>query len=305
MGRGRSVYPHAQLIKGKRHETPTWGVLLASLAAAAIAAGAAQASQLIDRNATQVSMKANAKGEQPHTTARRQGEARARLGSRERDCSDRMQAGGVQARLLGRGTASITARHWDVFNGACLSVRGLRCVERCRVQGGRRRWACSPGSPPRLRGRRHRDAAGVGTEALALGRRSAGALADDRLGVSQVRPRPSGRTPTTARGSSFKSTSGAPLDSFGRNIYVDVHLAYGAGWKRDNSFLTHKVKGSFCYGFYPHGSHPAGRLRYRATAKVGRRGRDVAGESPARTTQRRTALQQRASALAILRCKPN
>ena len=39
------------------------GVLLASLAAAAIAAGAAQASQLIDRNATQVSMKVNAKGE--------------------------------------------------------------------------------------------------------------------------------------------------------------------------------------------------------------------------------------------------
>jgi hypothetical protein len=68
----------------------------------------------------------------------------------------------------------------------------------------------------------------------------------------------------------FKSTSsGMPLDSFGRNIYVDTFSSvYGAGWKRDNSFLTHKQKGSFCYGFYPHGSHPAGNgTQYRATAE--------------------------------------
>jgi len=60
-----------------------------------------------------------------------------------------------------------------------------------------------------------------------------------------------------------------PLDSFGRNIYVDTfNSAYGAGWRRDNSFLTHKVKGSFCYGFFPHSSHPAGKgVRYRATAE--------------------------------------
>ena len=44
--------------------------------------------------------------------------------------------------------------------------------------------------------------------------------------------------------------------------------ARGHGWKRDNSFLTHKAKGSFCYGFYPHGSHPAGKgTKYRATAE--------------------------------------
>jgi len=39
------------------------GLLVAALTAAAIAAGAAQASQLIDRNATQVSLESNAKGE--------------------------------------------------------------------------------------------------------------------------------------------------------------------------------------------------------------------------------------------------
>lgn len=65
----------------------------------------------------------------------------------------------------------------------------------------------------------------------------------------------------------FKSTSsGDPLDSFGRNVYVDTfNSAYGPGWKRENSFLTHGPKGSFCYGFYPHGSTPAGAgIKYRA-----------------------------------------
>jgi len=66
----------------------------------------------------------------------------------------------------------------------------------------------------------------------------------------------------------FKSTpQGQPLDTYGRNVYVDTYdSAYGAGWKRDNSFLTHGPGGSFCYGFYPHGSHPAGNgTKYRAT----------------------------------------
>lgn len=66
----------------------------------------------------------------------------------------------------------------------------------------------------------------------------------------------------------FHSTPGGmPLDSFGRNLYVDTfNSAYGTGWLRENSFLAHNPVGSFCYGFYPHGSHPAGNgERYRAT----------------------------------------
>lgn len=66
----------------------------------------------------------------------------------------------------------------------------------------------------------------------------------------------------------FRSTAaGNPLDSFGRNLYVDTfNSAYGLGWKRENSFLMHKSTGTFCYGFYPHGSRPAGQgERYRAT----------------------------------------
>jgi hypothetical protein len=65
------------------------------------------------------------------------------------------------------------------------------------------------------------------------------------------------------------SSSGNPQDSFGRNIYLDtLDSAYGGGWKRDNSFLTHRMKGSFCYGLFPHGAHPTGAgKKYRATAE--------------------------------------
>ena len=50
----------------------------------------------------------------------------------------------------------------------------------------------------------------------------------------------------------FHATSaGVPLDTYGRNIYVDTFgSAYGSGWKRENSFLTHTGSGAFCYGFY-------------------------------------------------------
>ena len=66
----------------------------------------------------------------------------------------------------------------------------------------------------------------------------------------------------------FASTSaGVPKDSFGRNIYVDTFdSAYGSGWKRENSFLTHATNGSFCYLFAKHGEHPTGDgEKYRAT----------------------------------------
>jgi len=71
----------------------------------------------------------------------------------------------------------------------------------------------------------------------------------------------------------FKATgNGAPLDSYGRNIYVDTfNSRYGKGWHRENSFLTHHrghTLGDFCYGFFPHFGHPPGKgTKYRATAK--------------------------------------
>ena len=68
----------------------------------------------------------------------------------------------------------------------------------------------------------------------------------------------------------FKSTPrGAPLDSWGRHLYLDAYNSpLGTGWQRDNSSLTHKPKGTFCYGFFPHAGHPAAKgTKYRATVE--------------------------------------
>jgi hypothetical protein len=61
--------------------------------------------------------------------------------------------------------------------------------------------------------------------------------------------------------------TGAPLDTFGRNLYLDTYnSAYGRGWRRENSFLTQNPRGNFCYGFFAHGNRPSGKgERYRAT----------------------------------------
>jgi hypothetical protein len=82
----------------------------------------------------------------------------------------------------------------------------------------------------------------------------------------------------------FTSTSaGVPLDTFGRNLYLDTfNSAYGPGWRRENSFLMHRGKGTFCYGFYRHGSRPEGHgERYRATIIGPGVLPDVSWESPA------------------------
>jgi hypothetical protein len=66
----------------------------------------------------------------------------------------------------------------------------------------------------------------------------------------------------------FSSTAtGQPLDAYGRNVFVDTYdSAYGPGWRRENSFLSHNPNGSFCYGLYRHGDHPPGNgTQYRAT----------------------------------------
>jgi len=67
----------------------------------------------------------------------------------------------------------------------------------------------------------------------------------------------------------FHSTSrGNPLDRYGRNVYVDtLDSAYGRGWKRENSFLSHRPGGAFCYGFFAHaGRGPGKGSEYRAEA---------------------------------------
>jgi len=49
----------------------------------------------------------------------------------------------------------------------------------------------------------------------------------------------------------FKTSQyGSRLDKYGRLIYLDTFSSrYGPGWRRENSFVTHKPTGVFCYTF--------------------------------------------------------
>jgi hypothetical protein len=62
--------------------------------------------------------------------------------------------------------------------------------------------------------------------------------------------------------------AGSPLDGYGRNVYVDTFDSrYGKGWRRENAFLAHRPTGVFCYGFYPFTSRGPGiGAKYRLTA---------------------------------------
>ena len=53
------------------------------------------------------------------------------------------------------------------------------------------------------------------------------------------------------------SSSGSPLDDFGRLVYLDTFgSAYGSGWRRENSFVVHNPSGMFCYAFKAYSSYP-------------------------------------------------
>jgi hypothetical protein len=56
----------------------------------------------------------------------------------------------------------------------------------------------------------------------------------------------------------FATTSqGAPLDGYGRLVFLDTYnSALGPGWQRENSFVAQRPNGAFCYGFYARAPYP-------------------------------------------------
>jgi hypothetical protein len=293
------------------------GVLLASLAVAAVALTDANASQLVDSNATNASLKVNAKGEAMLTYA-----AAGKV-------KHVLAWGALNAIAPTRGRKQVAFKfdysggygkyhrttYWDVFNGACFPYDGPALawqVVACKAADGSY-WALQSWQ----RALPNYGLAATATQRVWELRLShwTGELPVLSLTTDWAYRRYDQIFGTyTYNGEGiygFKSTSaGAPLDSFGRNIYVDTFAsAYGDGWKRDNSFLTHKAKGSFCYGFYPHGSHPAGKgTKYRATAEGPGVTPDVMweGASPGAydSTSDRTA-NDALRALGDPKCKPN
>jgi hypothetical protein len=248
---------------------------LATLLLAGAAAGAASASQLIDRNATHVSLRVNPKQEAMITYT---------AGGKVKHV---LAWGAIDAKAPTRGGTQVSFKldysggygryhvqhYWETAFGSCGAYDGPKlalAVAVCKAPDGSY-WALQEWQ----RGLPDYGVAPTAAQSAVELRLSHW---NGPLPVLSISEDWSYRKYDQLFGTytylglgvyGFKSTSsGAPLDTFGRNIYVDtLDSAYGSGWRRENSFLTHSPRGAFCYGFFPHGSHPIGKgTEYRAIA---------------------------------------
>jgi hypothetical protein len=228
--------------------------------AVTLANGTARASQLIDRNASSVKLAVNAKGE-------------ALLTYRTGGHIHRVLAwGAVDARAPTRGRAQIRFKkdysggwgkyrtlYWQRFRDSCRPYDGppLRfLVKACRAPDGSY-WAVQAwrvglpdlGFTPWLPIQRAVELhlshwtgpiarLEVWTDWIYGGR------FHDLFGRLTYRGGPVYGFHT--------DRYGAPLDAYGRLVYLDTYGSrYARGWRRENSFVAHNPTGVFCYGFYP------------------------------------------------------
>jgi hypothetical protein len=231
-------------------------------------AGTASASEIIDRNAQNVRLAVNGSG-QALVSYRAHGRLMHVLAW-----------GAIDARQPSQSRPQVSfrkdysGRHWTSFKNSCRRYDGPALafqVAACAAPNGSY-WALQAWrrTLPNFDGPSHN---GLGSWELHLSHWS-GAIAsleawtdwvyDGRFhhlfGRLTYAGRPVfGYTATRA---------GSPLDSYGRNIYVDTFDSrYGKGWRRENAFLAHNPTGVFCYGFYkftPRG--PGNGSKYRLTA---------------------------------------
>jgi hypothetical protein len=232
------------------------GVSAAVFAAALAAVGSAQAAQLIARNATNVQIRANAKGEAVFTY--RQGGALRRV----------LVWGAINARFPAPGTRQVEfkvdysggwrTRHTTTFAGSCGRYDGPalpNLVAACKAPDGTYWAAQSWGRPLPNLGFTPWNAE-LRQQWLEVSHWS-GELPQLELHMGWVWSNRFqqlfGRY--TYKGKpvyGFGTTRyGAPTDGFGRLVYLDTfNSTYGPGWKRENSFVPHNPTGVFCYGFY-------------------------------------------------------
>ncbi|HVM16861.1 MAG TPA: hypothetical protein VM290_04725 [Gaiellaceae bacterium] len=293
--------------------------ILASVSAAVVAAalaGPAAASELIDRNASNVKLAVNAKGE-ALLSYRVGGQTRRVLawGAVDAIAPTRSRAQ-VKFRLdYSGGWGTYKKRYWETFRNVCRAYDGPKLqwlVTACKapdgsywgVQAWQRmlpNYGLAPTPKQAVWELRLSHWTGEIAQ-LEVNLNWAYRQYDHLFGRFTYRGQP-------VHG--FKSTStGVPLDTFGRNLYVDtLNSAYGRGWKRENSFLMHQGTGAFCYGFFPHGNRPVGKgERYRATIIGPGVTPDVYWEAPAPGPYSREldlVANEAIAALGSGLCKPN
>ncbi|HET6945235.1 MAG TPA: hypothetical protein VFI01_07800 [Gaiellaceae bacterium] len=248
-------------------------VAAAVLVSAFSLADAASAAQLIDRNATGVQIKANAKGEAIVTY---------RKGSLVRHVllwgainALPPAEGGHQVKFKVDYSGGWGARHtlyWKSFGGACGRYDGPvlpNVVAACKAPDGSY-WAAQSWPQPLPNLGFTPWLSELRANWLEISHWT-GDVAKLETGTNWVY---SGRFQAlfgryTYRGTpvyGFGTTRyGAPTDGFGSLIYLDTYNSvYGQGWHRENSFVSHNPTGVFCYGFYSFDptkggyKHPAG-----------------------------------------------
>ena len=265
-------------------------VLIAAALAFISAAGSARASEIIDRNAQSIRLGVDASGHAMVTYKVRGRVMHVRVWG----AIDARQP--TTSRPQVRFRKDYSGRNWTSFRNQCRAYDGPSLafqVAACAAPDGSY-WALQSWrrTLPNFDGSRRN---GLGAWELHLSHWS-GAIATLEAWTDWVYDgryhHLFGRLTYDGRPVyGFSATRvGSPLDTYGRNIYVDtLDSAYGLGWRRENGFLTHEPTGGFCYGFYPHRSRPSGRgSRYRATVMGPGVTPDVywAGRPPVRYSRR-------------------
>ena len=247
-------------------------ILPAALACVLALASAAAASQLIDRNATGVQLAVNAKGE-ALLTYRAHGRTQHVL---VWGAVDALQptSGRPQVRLkkdYAGGYGKYRTEYWRTFQNSCHTYDGPKLsflVAACAAPDGSywsvQSWqtplpdlGMTPWLPVQRAWELHVShwrgptaELDVWSDWVYSGR------FQELFGRMTYKGQPVYGFGTTRMG--------APTDGYGRLVYLDTfNSKYGPGWKRENSFVTHKTTGIWCYGFfqfdptkgYP---HPAG-----------------------------------------------
>jgi hypothetical protein len=254
------------------------------LAAALWMGGSVQASQLIDRNATDVRLSVN--GGTALLTYRAHGHVRhVFVGGAINALAPDPVRPQVRFKLDYTGGWARTGKQlWRRFGGSCGPYDGPQLdwlVTACRASDGSY-WAVQswqrllphrgyPAWRPAQTAWELRVSHWTGALArLEVYRDWAFGSADDLFGRLTYNGMPVHGFRSSARG--------AELDGYGRSLYIDTFDSpYGSGWRRETSILFRKPSGVFCYSFwptrdvalpgYPNNLRPAGNgSRYRITA---------------------------------------